>query len=173
MLNGAFANYTDVKTDYYPPSLQSEIDEINSLVYENINNGVYRCGFATRQRAYNRAFHRLFTALDELEDRLSQQRYLVGDQITEADWRLFTTLIRFDAVYYGHFKCNLHRIMDLPNLSNYLRELFQWPGIADTVNLEHIKQHYYYSHMTINPTRIVPLGPYQDFSAPHNRDRFE
>jgi len=173
MLNSVFNAYTGIKDDYYPESLHQEIDRINAFVYDNINNGVYRCGFATTQAAYESAFDRLFNALDEVELRLEQQRYLVGSRITEADWRLFTTLLRFDAVYVGHFKCNRQRIADYSNLSNYLRELYQQPGIAETVNMTHIKQHYYYSHDTINPTRVVPKGPLQDFSAAHNRNRFE
>ena len=137
----------------------------------SINNGVYRAGFATTQAAYEEAFGELFAALDTLEERLSRQRYLVGDRITEADWRLFTTLVRFDPVYVGHFKCNLRRIADYPNLSNYLRDLYQVPGVAGTVNLHHIKSHYYGSHETINPTRIVPVGPEIDYAAPHDRGR--
>ena len=172
MFNSAFNDFTDVSHDYYPDELKDDIDQINAFVYENINNGVYRCGFSTRQSAYEEAFDQLFNALDEIEARLSQQRFLVGNHITEADWRLFTTLLRFDAVYYSHFKCNLRRISDYDNLSNYLRELYQFPRIRDTVSVEHIKQHYYYSHTTVNPTRIVPKGPALDFTAPHNRDRF-
>jgi len=173
MLNNAFGDFTDDDADYYPQSLREEIDAVNKQVYANVNNGVYRCGFATNQRAYDRAFERLFSMLDNLDQRLSQYRYLVGNRLTEADWRLFTTLIRFDAVYVGHFKCNLRCIADYPNLSNYLRELYQIPGIADTVNFEHIKQHYYYSHVAINPTRIVPGGPVQDFSLPHDRENIQ
>ncbi len=169
MFNSAFNAHTRVKDDYYPESLRKEVDQINAFVYKNINNGVYRCGFATTQAAYEKAFEQLFSALDEIELRLSQQRYLVSSQITESDWRLFTTLVRFDAVYVGHFKCNRQRIADYPNLSNYLKELYQLAGIAETVNMIHIKQHYYYSHDTINPTRIVPVGPLQDFNTPHNR----
>lgn len=155
--------------DYFPEALRDEIDEINAFVYPAINNGVYRCGFATTQEAYQEAFGELFDALDQLEERLARQRYLVGDRITEADWRLFTTLIRFDAVYVGHFKCNLRRIADMPNLNGYLRELYQVPGVAGTVNLAHIKRHYYESHPTINPTGVVPLGPELDLDAPHGR----
>src|SRR5690606_32616042 len=140
--------------------------------YPAINNGVYRAGFATTQEAYEEAFGELFAALDEVEDRLSRHRYLIGDRLSEADWRLFTTLVRFDAVYYSHFKCNLRRIADYPNISNYLRDLYQVPGVAETVNMHHIKWHYYGSHTTINPTRIVPVGPELDFDAPHDRDRF-
>jgi putative glutathione S-transferase len=172
MLNGAFGRFTNVRTDYYPEHLREDIDRINAFVYENINNGVYRTGFATTQEAYEEAFHALFDALDEIEQRLSRQRYLVGGEITEADWRLFTTLIRFDAVYHGHFKCNLRRIIDYPNLSNYLRDLYQQPGVAATVNMDHIKRHYYGSHRHLNPTGIVPLGPQLDFSAPHDRAKF-
>jgi len=172
MLNGAFGRFTNVRTDYYPPPLRAEIDRVNDLVYENVNNGVYRAGFATSQEAYEEAFRAVFGALDELERRLSRQRYLVGDAITEADWRLFPTLVRFDAVYHGHFKCNLLRIADYPNLSNYLRDLYQQPGIAALVNMDHIKQHYYGSQRHVNPSGIVPLGPQLDFSAPHDRARF-
>ena len=172
MLNSAFDAFTDAREDYYPKALRGEIDDINRFVYPNINNGVYRTGFATTQAAYEEAFRDLFGALDKIEQRLSQQRYLVGSNITEADWRLFTTLVRFDPVYVGHFKCNLRRIADYPNLSNYLRELYQWPGIKETVNFTHIKRHYYMSHPQINPTRIVPLGPEMNLDAPHNRARF-
>ncbi|MEN8130589.1 MAG: glutathione S-transferase family protein [Pseudomonadota bacterium] len=172
MFNSAFGDFTDIDIDYYPQGLRPEIDEINEKIYKDVNNGVYRCGFAKTQQAYERAFDRLFTALDELEQRLAGQRYLVGSPITEADWRLFPTLIRFDPVYVGHFKCNLRRIADYPNLANYLRDLYQQPGIAQTVNLDHIKRHYYYSHDAINPTRIVPKGPLVDYTLPHDRDRF-
>jgi glutathionyl-hydroquinone reductase len=172
MLNSAFDAFTHVRTDYYPAALRPEIDRINELVYSTVNNGVYRAGFATAQGAYEDAARALFATLDQLEDRLSRQRYVAGGQITEADWRLFTTLIRFDAVYYSHFKCNLRRIVDYPNLSNYLRELYQVPGVADTVNLDHIKRHYYGSHRNVNPTGIVPVGPVLDFTRPHDRGRF-
>ena len=172
MLNGAFGRFTNVRTDYYPPALREEIDRVNALVYENVNNGVYRAGFATSQEAYEEAFRAVFRVLDELERRLSGQRYLVGSDITEADWRLFTTLVRFDAVYYSHFKCNLRRIIDYPNLSNYLRDLYQQAGVAATVNMDHIKRHYYGSQRHVNPTGIVPLGPQLDFLAPHDRNRF-
>ncbi|MDQ2069093.1 glutathione S-transferase family protein [Natronospira bacteriovora] len=172
MLNSEFDAFTDVKTDFYPQALRKDIDAINEVVYHQVNNGVYRCGFATAQDAYDEAFDALFRALDELEQRLSRQRYLVGEQITEADWRLFTTLMRFDPVYVGHFKTNLRRIADYPNLLNYTRELYQVPGVAETVNMRHIKRHYYYSHGNINPTRIVPRGPELDLEAPHDRDRF-
>ena len=173
MLNDAFGRFTNVRTDYYPPALRAEIDRVNALVYENVNNGVYRAGFATAQEAYEEAFRALFRVLDELEQRLARQRYLVGGDIAEADWRLFTTLVRFDAVYYSHFKCNLRRIIDYPNLSNYLRDLYQQAGVAATVNMDHIKRHYYGSQRHVNPTGIVPLGPQLDFMAPHDRGRFE
>ena len=172
MLNGAFGRFTNVRTDYYPAPLRAEIDRVNALIYENINNGVYRAGFATTQEAYEEAFRALFAALDEIEQRLSRRRYLAGAEITEADWRLFTTLVRFDAVYYSHFKCNLRRIVDYPNLGNYLRDLYQEGGIAATVHMDHIKTHYYGSQRAVNPTGIVPLGPALDFSAPHDRARF-
>jgi putative glutathione S-transferase len=171
MLNSAFDKFTDVKTDYYPPALRAEIDRINDIVYPNINNGVYRAGFAKTQSAYEEAFRNLFDALDDIEDMLGERRYLAGGQVTEADWRLFTTLVRFDAVYYLHFKCNWRHIWDYPNLSNYTRELYQMPGIAGTVSLEHIKNHYYGSQPQVNPTGIVPLGPQIDFNAPHDRAR--
>ena len=171
MMNSAFNEYAKPSTDYYPEALREDIDEVNAIVYDNVNNGVYRVGFASSQQAYNEAFDRLFGALDYIEYRLSQQRYLVGDQITEADWRLFTTLIRFDAVYVGHFKCNAKRIYDYPNLYNFMLELYQIPGIAETVNMDHIKQHYYTSHPEINPSGIVPKGPLQNFDQAHNRKR--
>ena len=173
MFNSAFNAFTDVKIDYYPEALRREIDEINDTVYNNVNNGVYRCGFAKTQAAYERAFDSLFSALDSLEQRLNKQRYLVGNTITEADWRLLPTLLRFDPVYVGHFKCNLRRIADYSNLSNYLRDLYQQPGIAETCYLDHIKYHYYWSHESINPTRIVPKGPALDYTAPHDRQRFD
>jgi len=172
MLNSAFDAFTDVRVDYYPRELRAEIDRINAPIYETVNNGVYRAGFATTQAAYEEAARALFATLDQLEDRLSRQRYLVGKQITEADWRLFTTLVRFDAVYYSHFKCNVRRIIDYPNLGNYLRDLYQVPGVADTVSLDHIKRHYYGSHLNVNPTGIVPIGPQIDFTRPHDRGKF-
>ncbi len=172
MFNEAFDEWGDASLDFYPNALRSEIDAVNDRVYDAVNNGVYKSGFATTQDAYEEAFDALFSELDSLEDRLSRQRYLAGDRMTEADWRLFTTLVRFDAVYVGHFKCNLHRIADYPNLSNYLRELYQVSGVAETVDMLHIKHHYYGSHETINPTRIVPKGPALDFDAAHDRDRF-
>ncbi len=170
MLNAEFRSIGASDVDFYPEALRQEIDAVNDRVYADVNNGVYRCGFATSQEAYEEAFRALFGALDELDARLARQRYLVGNRLTEADWRLFTTLVRFDAVYFGHFKCNLRRIADYPNLSGYLRELYQVPGVADTVDFTHIKRHYYGSHRNINPTGIVPLGPEQDLTAPHGRD---
>jgi putative glutathione S-transferase len=170
MLNGAFAAQAADDFDYYPSPMRKAIDDINDVVYSNVNNGVYRCGFATTQTAYERAFERLFATLDDLESRLGEQRYMLGDRLTEADWRLFTTLVRFDAVYFGHFKTNRQRIADYRALSGYLRELYQMPGVAGTVNFDHIKQHYFYSHDTINPTRIVPVGPELDLDRPHGRD---
>lgn len=172
MLNSAFDKIGATPGDYYPESQRPEIDAINDRVYDTLNNGVYKSGFATTQDAYEEAVVPLFKTLDWLEGILSKRRYLVGDTVTEADFRLFTTLVRFDPVYVGHFKCNLRRIVDYPNLSNYVRDLFQYPDVAPTVHLDHIKKHYYGSHETINPTRIVPLGPDVDFSAPHDRDRF-
>jgi putative glutathione S-transferase len=169
MMNSEFGACTEDRTDYYPAALRDEIDAINQRVYENVNNGVYRCGFATTQEAYEAAFDRLFAALDELEARLERSRYLAGGQITEADWRLFTTLVRFDPVYVGHFKCNLRRIADYRNLRGYLRELYQWPGVAGTTDLDQIKRHYYGSMLRINPTGIVPKGPASDLNAPHGR----
>jgi len=159
MFDEAFAAFARPGVDLYPLALREEIDRINAFVYENINNGVYRCGFATDQVVYERAFDKLFAALDTLEERLATQPYLVGASPTEADWRLFTTLVRFDAVYVGHFKCNRNRIEDFPHLSRFLRTLYRVPGIAGTVNMDHIKRHYYMSHPHINPTRIVPAGP--------------
>ncbi|WP_374828217.1 glutathione S-transferase family protein [Mycoplana dimorpha] len=171
MFNSAFDQITGSCDDYYPLRLRAEIDALNDHIYDTVNNGVYKAGFATTQDAYEENVLRLFKALDELEERLSQRRYLTGDRITEADWRLFTTLVRFDAVYVGHFKCNIRRIGDYPALSGYLRDLYQVPGIAETVDFHHIKQHYYRSHPTINPTGIVPVGPALDLSAPHGRER--
>ena len=170
MLNSAFDGIGATPGDYYPPELRAEIDKLNDEVYDRVNNGVYKAGFATTQDAYEQAVVPLFNALDALEQRLSRQRYLTGEQITEADWRLFTTLIRFDAVYHGHFKCNLKRIIDYPNLWGYVRELYQWPGVAQTVDMDHIKGHYYRSHGTINPTGVVPAGPVLDLQQPHQRE---
>lgn len=172
MLNTAFDAFGDASQDFYPEALRGEIDAVNALVYPNINNGVYRAGFATTQEAYGEAFDQLFATLDQLEERLGRQRYLAGNRVSEADWRLFTTLLRFDPVYVGHFKCNRQRIADYPNLSNYTRDLYQVPDVAGTVNMLHIKAHYYGSHKTINPTGIIPKGPQLDFAAPHDRDRF-
>jgi putative glutathione S-transferase len=170
MLNSAFDEFGSADVDFYPEALREEIDAINTPIYDNVNNGVYRTGFARTQDAYNRAYDRLFNTMDELEARLSKQRYLVGDQITEADWRLFTTLVRFDAVYYNHFKTNKKRLMDYPNLWAYTRELYQVPGVSETVNMDHIKYHYFSSHRSINPTGIVPKGPEIDFMIPHGRE---
>ncbi|MFN5522361.1 glutathione S-transferase family protein [Bradyrhizobium sp.] len=171
MLNAAFDGVGAAPGDYYPEPSRSEIDAINQRVYDTLNNGVYKCGFATTQAAYEEAIGPLFATLDWLEERLATRRFLLGDAMTEADIRLFTTLIRFDAVYVGHFKCNIRRIADYPHLSAYTRDLYQWPGVAATVNFEHIKRHYYESHRTINPTGIVPVGPLQDFAAAHGRER--
>lgn len=169
MFNSAFDEQGAKPGDYYPAALRTEIDQLNAWIYERVNNGVYRAGFATRQEAYEDAVFALFEALDTLEKRLEQQRYLCGARITEADWRLFTTLLRFDPVYVGHFKCNLRRLVDYPNLWGYVRDLYQQPGIAETVNMDHIKAHYYRSHDMINPTGIVPAGPRIDFEAAHDR----
>ncbi|MFW5816429.1 MAG: glutathione S-transferase family protein [Wenzhouxiangella sp.] len=170
MFNSAFDHLGAAPGDYYPEELRADIDAINAVVYDHVNNGVYKTGFATTQEAYEEAVVPLFETLDALEKRLDAQRYLCGERLTEADWRLFTTLIRFDAVYVGHFKCNIRRIDDYPNLSNYLRELYQWPGISETVEFSAIKMHYYGSHDTINPHYIIPLGPALDFHRPHDRD---
>ena len=170
MFNSAFNDVGASGPDYYPEALRSEIDEVNDRIYQTFNNGVYRSGFATTQEAYEQAVTALFDTLDYLENRLANQRYLVGNQLTEADWRLFPTLIRFDAVYFGHFKCNLRRIVDYPNLIAYTRDLYQVPGIADTVKIDEYKAHYYGSHLSINPTGIIPKGPVLDFSAPHGRE---
>ena len=170
MFNSEFQAFTDDDTNYYPVELRSEIDSINNVVYNTVNNGVYKAGFADSQEAYEESFRALFATLDMLEERLAKQRYLAGNTLTEADWRLFTTLVRFDPVYHYHFKCNLRKIGDYPNLSNYLRELYQYPGIAGTFDLELTKQHYYQSHKNINPTGIVPLGPELHLDEPHNRD---
>jgi len=173
MFNSAFDAWGDASLDFYPADLRAEIDAVNETVYRKVNNGVYRAGFATSQAAYEEAYEALFATLDDLEARLARQRYLVGDRLTEADWRLFTTLLRFDPVYYGHFKCNRRRLVDYPNLWAYTRELYQVPGVAETVNFHHIKHHYYGSHRTINPTGIVPKGPDLDFAEPHGRDALE
>ncbi len=173
MFNSAFDRLDGVRADldFYPEALRAEIDAVNERVYDTVNNGVYKSGFATSQEAYEEAVTALFDSLDWLEEKLGQHRFLAGDRITEADWRLFTTLVRFDPVYHGHFKCNVRRIYDYPNLWNYTKELYQWPGVAETVNLRHIKNHYYGSHSSVNPTLIVPIGPDIDYSTPHDRDR--
>lgn len=172
MLNSEFDAFATTEVpDFYPADLREEIEAVNDRVYHNINNGVYKTGFATTQEAYEEAFDALFAALDEMEERLSRQRYLCGERITEADWRLFATLVRFDPVYFGHFKCNRQRIYDYPNLWNYTLELYQWPGIADVTDFERIKQHYYGSHRAINPFGIVPKGPELDMTAAHDRNR--
>lgn len=171
MFNEAFNDMTGDSQDFYPQALRASIDEVNEFVYDNVNNGVYKAGFATSQSAYEEAFDALFDALATLEQILAGQRYLAGSQLTEADWRLFTTLVRFDAVYVGHFKCNLKRIVDYPNLWNFVRELYQVEGVAETVRMDHIKTHYYVSHDMINPTGVVPKGPELDFTAPHDRHK--
>ena len=166
MLNSAFNRFTKSTLDLYPQELRTEIDRLNEYIYENINDGVYRAGFATSQRAYERAVKNVFNALDEMEGNLATRRYLFGPRMVETDWRLFVTLVRFDAVYHGHFKCNIRKISEYPNLFGYLRDLYQHDGIAETVNFDHIKRHYYITHDDINPTRIVPLGPIQDLTTP-------
>ncbi|EGQ8005309.1 glutathione S-transferase family protein [Vibrio parahaemolyticus] len=170
MFNSAFNDLTGNHDDYYPVPLRGVIDEWNDYIYPNVNNGVYRCGFATSQEAYEEAFESLFSALDKIDAHLATHRYLAGNKITEADWRLFTTLVRFDAVYVGHFKCNKQRIADYVNIQGYLKELYQIDGIADTTDFYHIKRHYYFSHTGINPTQVVPKGPDLDFSSPHQRE---
>ncbi|MGB1800332.1 MAG: glutathione S-transferase family protein [Gammaproteobacteria bacterium] len=170
MFNSAFEELGAEATDYYPKQLRNDIDEINSRIYDTVNNGVYKAGFATSQLAYEDAVIPLFETLDWLEERLKTQRYLMGEQITEADWRLFTTLVRFDPVYYGHFKCNLKHLYEYPNLWAYTRDLYQQPGIAETINMYHIKHHYYGSHKTVNPSGVVPLGPEINYLEPHNRN---
>ena len=171
IFNSEFNRFTESPIDLYPDGLRQEIDELNTFIYENVNDGVYRAGFATSQHDYERAARRLFTALDQLDARLATHRYLFGPEFVETDWRLFVTLVRFDAVYHGHFKCNLRRIVDYPNLFGYLKDLYQTDDIAETVNVDHIKRHYYVTHDDINPTRIVPIGPDQDLSSPHGRER--
>jgi putative glutathione S-transferase len=170
MFNQEFNRHTDSRVDLYPERLRQDIDEWNALLYDQVNDGVYRAGFATSQAAYEKAARRLFETLDRLEQRLAGRRYLFGSDFTETDWRLFVTLIRFDAVYHGHFKCNFRRIVDYPHLYGYLKDLYQVQGIAETVNFDHIKRHYYVTHDDINPTRIVPLGPLQHLSEPHGRE---
>ena len=169
MFNSAFDALDTIEGDYYPVRLRKEIDTLNMRIYDTVNNGVYKAGFATTQEAYEEAVMPLFETLDWLEQRLTKQRYLTGNQITEADWRLFTTLVRFDPVYIGHFKCNLRRLVDYPNLWAYTRDLYQQPGIAETINMAHIKNHYYCSHSSINPSGVVPSGPILDFNEPHLR----
>ncbi|MBN7785420.1 glutathione S-transferase family protein [Ponticoccus gilvus] len=171
MFNSAFDGLTGNSDDYWPEGLREAIEPVNARIYDTVNNGVYKAGFATTQEAYDKAVHPLFDSLDWLEERLGRNRYLMGDRITEADWRLFTTLVRFDKVYHGHFKCNRRRIVDYPNLWAYTRELYQWPGVAGTVHFGHIERHYHYSHESVNPYRIVPIGPQPDFDAPHGRER--
>lgn len=171
MLNSAFDDIGALPGDFYPPALRAEIDELNDFIYPNVNNGVYRAGFAGTQEAYDEAVAALFAALDQLEERLATRRYLTGDTLTEADWRLFTTLVRFDPVYVGHFKCNVRRLIDYPNLWGYVRDLYQVPGIAETVDIGHIKAHYYVSHTHINPTGVIPRGPELDYSTPHGREQ--
>jgi putative glutathione S-transferase len=174
MFNTVFNDFAkNRELDFFPKDIEAEHSKLADFLYDNVNNGVYRAGFATRQRPYERACRKLFEALDQLEDRLSKSQYLFGERIVEADWRLFCTLVRFDVVYHGHFKCNLRRIIDYPNLQGYLMDLYQQPGIADTVDFDHIKRHYYMTHTEINPTQIVPLGPSIDLSTPHRRDRLE
>ncbi|MFW8595767.1 glutathione S-transferase family protein [Cribrihabitans neustonicus] len=170
MFNSAFDGITGNQDDYWPEALREPIETVNVRIYSTVNNGVYKCGFATSQEAYDEAVSPLFETLDWLEDLLSEHRYLMGDKLTEADWRLFTTLVRFDAVYNVHFKCNRARLIDYPNLWAYARELYQWPGVAETVGMHHIVRHYYYSHDTINPHRIIPVNPRPDWTAPHGRD---
>ena len=172
MFNNVFNDFAKHKEfDFFPKEIETEHAALCSFLHDNVNNGVYKAGFATRQRPYEIACRKLFESLDQLEERLSKSRFLFNNRIVEADWRLFCTLIRFDAVYYGHFKCNLRRIVDYPNLQGYLMDLYQKPGIADTVNFDHIKRHYYMTHTEINPTRIVPIGPVLDLGKPHNRER--
>ncbi len=169
MFNSAFDGITGNTDDYWPEAMRDDIEEVNARIYSDVNNGVYKSGFATTQEAYDTAVHPLFDTLDWLEDRLGHNRYLMGDRVTEADWRLFTTLIRFDPVYHLHFKCNKRRLVDYPNLWAYTRELYQWPGVAQTVNMNHIVRHYHYSHDSINPHRIIPVNPALDYMEPHGR----
>ena len=169
IFNSAFEDFTKSNLDFYPEDLQEDIDQLNAVIYENVNDGVYKAGFATTQDAYEKAVNALFKTLDMLESRLAQQRYLFGSRMVETDWRLFVTLIRFDPVYHGHFKCNLRRIVDYKNLFGYMKDLYQYDGVAETVNFDHIKKHYYITHDDINPTQIVPLGPVQDLNSPHDR----
>ncbi|QQA43193.1 glutathione S-transferase family protein [Pelagovum pacificum] len=169
MFDSAFDEITGNHERFWPEDLREAIEPVNERIYDTVNNGVYKSGFAATQEAYEAAVWPLFESLDWIEDRLGENRYLMGDRLTEADWRLFTTLVRFDQVYHGHFKCNRRRIVDYPNLWGYTRELYQWPGVAETVNFDHIRRHYHYSHETVNPHRIIPIGPDLDFEAPHGR----
>jgi putative glutathione S-transferase len=171
MLNDAFASLATKKADLFPKEIAGEQARLSAFIYDTINNGVYEAGFATSQKSYETACRTLFAALDEMEERLGSSRYLFGPRIVESDWRLFCTLVRFDPVYHGHFKCNVRRIVDYPNLQGYLMDLYQQPGIAATVNFDHIKRHYYYTHDEINPTRIVPIGPALDLTRPHGREK--
>ena len=171
MFNDAFRALGKGTADLFPKDIAAEQDKLSAFIYEKINNGVYRAGFATSQASYEEPCRQIFAALDELETRLATRRYLFGARIVESDWRLFCTLVRFDAVYHGHFKCNLRRIVDYPNLQGYLMDLYQQPGIAATVNFDHIKRHYYFTHDDINPTRIVPIGPALDLTQPHGREK--
>ncbi len=170
MFNDAFRPFGNGGVDLFPPDIAAEQEALSSHIYETVNNGVYRAGFASAQKSYDRACLELFAALDGLEERLASRRFLFGSRIVESDWRLFCTLVRFDAVYHGHFKCNIRRITDYPNLQGYLLDLYQQPGIPETVNIPHIKRHYYFTHDDINPTRIIPLGPELDLTAPHGRE---
>ena len=171
MFNDVFEAFGNRDVNLFPKDIETEHAKLSSFIYDNVNNGVYKAGFASKQEAYEKPCRTLFAALDELDARLAARRYLFGERIVEADWRLFCTLVRFDGVYYGHFKCNIRRIVDYPNLDGYLRDLYQQPGIAETVNFDHIKRHYYITHDDINPTRIVPIGPVLDLSRPHGRER--
>ncbi len=173
MFNDAFEPFANREIDLFPKGMEAEQSKLSTFVYENVNDGVYKAGFATTQSAYDKSCRALFAALDELDSRLSTQRYLFGPRIVETDWRLFCTLVRFDVVYHGHFKCNIRRIVDYANLSGYLNDLYQQPGIAETVNVDHIKRHYYVTHDDINPTQIVPLGPLLDLDRPHGRERLD
>jgi putative glutathione S-transferase len=173
MFNGVFNKFGDASVDLFPADIAREQEELSEFIYEKVNNGVYKAGFATAQQSYERAVRALFEALDRIDSRLATRRYLFGSRGVETDWRLFCTLVRFDAVYHGHFKCNLRRIVDYSNLDGYLRDLFQLPGIADTVNFDHIKRHYYITHDDINPTRIVPIGPLLDLNRPHGRENLK
>ncbi len=170
MLNSEFADFAKNDTDFYPEVLRTKIDDINTLIYDTVNDGVYQAGFATSQRTYETAAWSIFDTLNQLEVLLASRRYLFGRRQTESEWRLFPTLIRFDEVYHGHFKCNLRRLVDYPNLFAYTRDLYQQDGVAETVDFDHIKRHYYQTHDDINPTRIVPIGPMIDFHAPHSRE---